>query len=70
MNSMLDDTKRILDDNKTLKSDSKKILNLNKDISKKINVIAKDRVIHTDDERDKNHLVLINNGTDGDDDSE
>ncbi len=50
-------------DNNILKSDTKEIININKDMSRKINVIAKDRVIPTGDSKDVNHLILIRNNS-------
>jgi len=40
-----------------------KVLKLNKDMARKINVIAHDRVIHTGRKQDINHLILIRNNS-------
>lgn len=43
---------------------SDKLLKSNKEISRKLNVVVKDRVLKTGDQKDVNHLNLIGNGSD------
>jgi len=53
-----------------LKKDTSKILKVNKHISKKLNVVVKDRVIHTGYKKDINHLMLIRNNSNKSDEYE
>lgn len=51
----------MLNDNKELKNDTKELLRLNRITDKKLDTALQDRVVHTDNDKDKTHLILIDN---------